>query len=40
MPAWWRFLTICLNSVTCSPRSPAAEYAECGAKNPIELYPQ
>ena len=37
MPARWKFLTICLNSVTCCPRDPDEEYAACGAKKPIEL---
>ena len=30
-------LTIDLNSWTCWPRWPVAEYALCGAKNPIVL---
>ena len=37
MPAAWKFFTICLNSRTCSPRSPEEEYAACGAKKPIVL---
>ena len=36
-PASWKALTIALNSVTCSPRSPLEEYAAWGAKKPIEL---
>ena len=29
-----------LNSLTCSPRCPELEYALCGAKKPMVLYPQ
>ena len=40
MPAWWKVLTIVLNSPTWWPRVPLLAYRTSGAKKPMELYPQ